>query len=201
MILVSLSPLRLRRCLSSLVACAGITATYCFAQSIFYPVESTPYDNQMARVQPVLASSGGAPAEEVSLAIVNRWINKLRRVPYRYSKQWMTPFEVSTTKTADCKGKAITLYEVMQAIGAKDVRLVIGKHRAGDWFTHAWLEWETADGNYVLDPTFNWRAVKAEQQSSRKYLPLYAYEGVFAYRAVSATLVSETLPHAVASGR
>src|ERR1035441_7316387 len=61
MILVSLSPLRLRRCLSSLVACAGITATYCCAQSIFYPVEPTPYANKMARVQLPTIKGGQMP--------------------------------------------------------------------------------------------------------------------------------------------
>lgn len=200
MVLISRPSLPLRH-LSWLVACAGLASGCCFAQPVFFPVEATPYDNQMARVQPVLGSIGSEPIDGVSLTIVNQWMTKLRRLPYRYSKQWQTPFEVNAASAADCKGKAITLYEIMQALGATDVRLVIGKHRAGDWFTHAWLEWGTAEGIYVLDPTFNWRALKAEQHSPKKYVPLYAYEGMFRCRAVNATLAGATMLRAVASGR
>jgi len=92
------------------------------------------------------------------------------------------------------------MYEFMQSIGATNVRFVIGKHHAGDWFTHAWVEWETADGHFVLDPTFNARVVRAEQQNSSRYIPLYVYEGTLRYRAVNANLVAETPLHAVAAG-
>ena|ERR1700730_14035185 len=199
MILAS-PPSLLRKCLAALVACACLASAHCFAQQIFFPIESTPYDNQMARVQPVLASITAVPADAVSLTTIEQWMYALRRLPYRYSKQWQTPFEVNTAGAADCKGKAVALYEIMQAMGATDVRLVIGRHRAGDWFTHAWLEWETAEGTYVLDPTFNWRAIKAEQNWG-KYIPLYAYEGALRYRAINATLASEIPPRAVALGR
>ena len=173
----------------------------CFGQPVLSPVESTPYDNQMARIQPVLLSTSVQPAEEISMPMVNQWMKKMRRLPYRYSKQWQTPFEVTTARAADCKGKAITLYEIMQTMGATNVRFVIGKRRAGDWFTHAWLEWETANGSYVLDPTFNWRAVQVEQLSARKYIPLYVYDAGFRYRAIDSTFAAEMPLRAVASGK
>lgn len=201
MVLISLSSLGLKRCLSPLAAWVGLASVCCFAQPALLPVESTPYDKQMARVQPVLASVPAQPVDEIPLVLVDQWMRKLRHLPYRYSKQWQTPFEVSATKAADCKGKAITLYEIMQAMGATNLRFVIGKHRAGDWFTHAWVEWETAGGAYVLDPTFNWRAVRVQQLSSSKYIPLYAYDGEFRYRAVSGTIAAEMPLRAVASGK
>src|ERR1700730_2159855 len=77
------SPLRLK-CLSSLVAYIGFTSVCCFAQPMFLPVESTPYDNQMTRVQPVLSSVSDLAEDQVSLMVVNQWITKLRRIPYRY---------------------------------------------------------------------------------------------------------------------
>lgn len=200
MILHSLSSPSVKRCLLLVAGFLGLAAASCFAQPIFFPVESTPYDNQMARVQPILASITLQPADEISLTVVNQWMTQLRRLPYRYSKQWQTPFEVTEARRADCKGKAITLYELMQAIGASNVRFVIGKRRAGDWFTHAWLEWETVDGNYLLDPTFNRVVTRAERLSSKKYIPLYAYEGAFKFRAFNETLFAE-MPHAVAAGR
>lgn len=199
MVFIALS-LLLRRCLLPLLACTGLTSACCFAQSTFFAVESTPYDNQMARVQPVLAAISSETADEISLTTVNQWMSQLRQIPYRYSKQWQTPVEVSRTKRADCKGKAIKLYEIMHAIGATDVRFVIGRHRAGDWFTHAWLEWDRADGIYVLDPTFNRRALKTAQQNSKTYIPLYAYEGSSRFRAVNTKGIAEKPPRAVAAG-
>jgi hypothetical protein len=163
-------------------------------------VESTPYDNQMARVQPTLATTPIEVPGSISLTVVNQWMRQLRRLPYRYSNQWQTPEEVRAGRSADCKGKALAMYQFMQWIGASNVRFVIGKHHAGDWFTHAWLEWETASGHFVLDPTFNARVVRAEPQNCSKYIPLYAYEGTQRYRAVNAKLVAETPLRAVAAG-
>ena len=128
-------------------------------------------------------------------------MNNLREIPYRYSKQWQTPHEVNVTRRADCKGKAMALYEMMHRFGATDVRFVIGRHRAGDWFTHAWLEWETAYGRYVLDPTFNRQAVVIERANSSKYIPLYAYEGAIRYRALNVSPIPEVPLRAVASGK
>lgn len=155
----------------------------------------------MAPVQPVLASVGGFSIEGVSLPIVNSWMNELRGMRYGYSRQWKTPDEVEATRVGDCKGKAITLYERLQLNGATNVRFVIGKHRASDWFTHAWVEWDTAAGSYILDPTFSRTARTSQERSSGKYIPLYAYEGALKYRVMNATLVAERPLRAVASGR
>ncbi|MEP7014592.1 MAG: transglutaminase domain-containing protein [Verrucomicrobiota bacterium] len=128
-------------------------------------------------------------------------MSKLRQIPYRYSKQWQTPVEVSITRRADCKGKAMLLYEIMREKGVTDVRFIIGKRRASDWFTHAWLEWETADGTYLLDPTFNRRAVRMQRESREAYVPLFAYEGVLRYRVLNPTGPTEIPLRAVAAGK
>jgi predicted transglutaminase-like cysteine proteinase len=73
----------------------------------------------------------------------------------------------------------------MQAYGAKNVRLVIGKRLPTSRVTHAWLIWETDNGSYVLDPTFNWMACRSEQIGKRSYVPLYAYAGKKKFRAAS----------------
>jgi hypothetical protein len=173
---------------------------FSFAQPLLISVDSTPYDKQMARVQPVLDSTPTEAPGLISLTLVNRWMRALRRIPYRYSNQWQTPQEVRAARRADCKGKAIAMYEFMQSIGATNVRVVVGKHHAGDWFTHAWVEWTTAVGNFVLDPTFNPYVVRAEEHDSSKYIPLYEYEGMLRYRAVNARLVAERPLRAVAAG-
>jgi hypothetical protein len=179
-----------RKLLASVAAVLGFVSVSCFAQPMFLPVESTPYDRQMARVQPVLASVPNQPAEAVPLAAVNHWMSKLRGIRYRYSLLWETPSEVRASRFADCKGKALTLYEIMQSMGATNLRLVIGKYRARDFFTHTWLEWSTPDGNYILDPTF-YRAVTKEVPHSDSYLPLYAYDGEHKYRIFDVTFVTQ----------
>jgi len=195
------SPSGLRDYTAAWLALFFCSAVCSFAQPLLVSVESTPYDNQMMRVQPVLAWQPTEVPGSISLALVNQGMNRLRRLPYRYSTQWQTPEEVHASRRADCKGKAIAMYEFMQSIGAANVRFVIGKHHAGDWFTHAWLEWQTAEGNFVLDPTFSRRIVRADEQNSSKYIPLYEYEGTSRYRAVNATLVAEKPLRAVAAGR
>jgi hypothetical protein len=194
------SPFGLKEYAAACLALFICTPLCSFAQPVLIGVESTPYDNQMARVRPVLDSLPSEVPGSISLSMVNQWMRGLRRLPYRYSREWQTPDEVRAARRADCKGKAIAMYQLMQWIGAANVRFVIGKHHAGDWFTHAWLEWETADGNFVLDPTFNRHVVRAEELNSSKYIPLYVYEGTLRYRAVNAKAVPETPLRAVAVG-
>jgi predicted transglutaminase-like cysteine proteinase len=152
-----------------------------FSQSTYLEVNSTPYDKQMARVQPTLTAPAGYTFDGISLTLVNEWMSQLRAMPYRHSRQWPTPTEVQATRVADCKGKALVLYDRLQLNGATDVRLVIGKRRATDLLTHAWLEWRTKSESYVLDPTFNWEAT-AKMQDRSTYIAFYAYEGFHKYQ-------------------
>jgi predicted transglutaminase-like cysteine proteinase len=178
------SRFRLIGCVSFLVACLGLNAKPCFAQSIFLTVTSTPYDHQMTPISGVLNSSPGAPASQSSLATINQWMTSLRAMPYQYSLQWKTPAQVNFDVAADCKGKAILLYAAMRTTGAKRVRFVIGKHHVADPRTHAWLEWDTTRGTYLLDPTFNNRVERVEEHDPTMYIPHYAYDGSRKYRAI-----------------
>lgn len=188
MITISLSPLSLRRVWVALATLAGLCAASCFAQPILFSVDSTPYDRQMNRIQPILTKAQqAAPKAQVNLHLVNNWMWDLRSIPYRFSMQWKTPNEVATGSSADCKGKAVALYARMKARGAKNIRLVIGKKSVYSRSTHAWLEWSTPTGTYVLDPTLNWTAERAERHGNRSYLPMYAYAGTKKYRAVKAS--------------
>ena len=101
------------------------------------------------------------------------------------------PRRCKPAPVADCKGKAVALYQKMHANGAKNVRLVIGKRAFTSRKTHAWLEWNTNGQSYVLDPTFNWAATRSEQIGSRSYIPLYAYAGARKYRAAGTTLLAK----------
>ena len=183
MITISISPYTLRKaglvglilfCLSCLSA---------FAQSNYITVKSTPYDRQMTRIRPVLASGTSHKDESLSVALVNNWIGNLRAIPYGFSMEWKTPDEVRGGAYADCKGKAVALYNAMHSRGAENVRLVIGKRSSMSRKTHAWLEWTTSNGTYILDPTINWSAFRAERSRRSSYIPLYAYAGTQKFRA------------------
>jgi predicted transglutaminase-like cysteine proteinase len=180
---VSLSLFRLVGYVSFLVAGLGVNATTCFAQATFFAVASTPYDRQMAAISPVLNSSTGPLTSQTSLTTLNQWMTSLRAIPYQYSGRWKTPAQVSSDVAADCKGKAILLYALMRANGAKRVRFVIGKHHVADLRTHAWLEWDTTRGTYLLDPTFNSGVERVEEHDPATYIPHYAYNGSSKYRA------------------
>jgi predicted transglutaminase-like cysteine proteinase len=168
----------------------GITAASSFADALLFTVGATPYDNQMARIRPVLTASSRGPSNRVSLNIVNQWMGNLRSIPYGFTKIWKTPAEAQSGAPADCKAKAVALYEKMQANGATNVRLVIGKRTSSSRQTHAWLAWETEGASYVLDPTFNWTACATGKVGKRNYQPLYAYAGAKKFRAAS-TLVAQ----------
>lgn len=141
----------------------------------------------MTRIRPVLFCKGGGK-QDLSLALVNHWIEDIRAIPYGFTPEWKTPAEVESGVVADCKGKAVALYQRMQSHGAEHVRLVIGKRTFISRKTHAWVEWNTEGGTYVLDPTINWAACRADQLGNAAYIPFYAYAGNQKYRAAAAAL-------------
>ena len=167
----------------------AISATSSFADALLFTVEATPYDKQMSRIRPILENTGSR-GNGVSMNVVNEWMTDLRDIPYGYALFWKTPSETLSGAPADCKAKSVALYERMKAAGATNVRLVIGKRTPMSKMTHAWLAWETEGGSYVLDPTFNYSATKAEKVGKRNYEPLYAYAGAKKFRAGSALVAS-----------
>ena len=191
MVLISIYPYTPKRFLLFVAAIVCLLSASCFAESVYLRVQSTPYDRQMARIAPVLLTKSATANQNLSLMLVNHWIEDLRAIPYGFSPQWKTPSEVETGSFADCKGKAVALYERMQAHGAEHIRLVIGKRTAVSRKTHAWLEWSTDTGTYVLDPTINWAACRVDKVGDRSYLPLYAYAGNYKYRASASALYAK----------
>jgi hypothetical protein len=194
MITVSLTPYAGRKALCLAVAILSLCSVRSFARPVFVAVNNTPYDHQMSRIQPVLVSHhhGTQAADQgVSLAMVNHWIWNLRAIPYGFSPQWETPAEVESASTADCKGKAVALYDIMRSHGAQNVRLVIGKRSWMSRKTHAWLEWTTPNGTYVLDPTINWTAARVSRFGSSFYIPYYAYAGNRKYRAATSSVFAK----------
>jgi hypothetical protein len=187
MVTISIRPYSLRKVGFVGFALFCLSCLSAFAQSNYISVNSTPYDRQMTRIRPILSSDAGHKEQNLSFGLVNHWIGDLRAIPYGFSKEWKTPDEVQTGAFADCKGKAVALYNVMHSRGAENVRLVIGKRLWSSHKTHAWLEWTTAGGTYILDPTINWSAFRAERSGRSSYIPLYAYAGTRKFRAGTST--------------
>jgi len=191
MIFVSINPFALRRFFFFFLAAIGLSCVSCFGQSILLAVKTTPYDKQMSRIRLVLTADFPDGGDKVSLGMVNRWIGDLRSIPYGFTKEWKTPTETQFSSSADCKAKAVALYDRMQMHGATNLRLIIGKRTASSRSTHAWLEWNTPNGTYVLDPTINWRACPGRDLGRHSYIPLYAFEGTRKFRVVPTTLMAQ----------
>ena len=191
MIFISINPFALKRFFFFLLAVIGLSCASCFGDSLFLSVKSTPYDIQMSRIRPVLLSESHPARGEVSLGMVNRWIGDLRSIPYGFTKEWKTPAETQSGAPADCKAKSVALYKTMLEHGASNLRLVIGKRAPTSRCTHAWLEWDSAAGSYVLDPAINWKAYRSSDLGRHSYIPFYAFEGSRKYRATSSTLVAQ----------
>ena len=173
----------MKKTLLLLTAALGLSSVSCFADALLLTVNATPYDQQMNRIRPVLNTTSSAAADQTSLAVVNHWMSDLRDIPYGYQQVWKTPSEVESRNPADCKGKAVALYQRMRENGATNVRLVIGKRAPTSRMTHAWLVWETNNGSFVLDPTFNYCATRADKIGKSSYVPLYAFAGSKKFRA------------------
>jgi hypothetical protein len=191
MVLVSIRPYPVKKIFLVLIGLICLSSISCFAHSLYFTVSSTPYDRQMTRIRPVLFCKSGGGRQNLSLALVNHWIEDIRAIPYGFTPEWKTPAELESAVVADCKGKAVALYQRMQSHGAEHIHLVIGKRTFISRKTHAWLEWNTDGRAYVLDPTFNWAACRADQLGNDAYIPFYAYAGNRKYRAAAAALYAK----------
>jgi hypothetical protein len=165
-----------------LAACVAFAATDSLADTSYSVVSTTPFDRQMRPTLPVLQTPAGPAAGETSFAAVNRWILELRVIAYEYSLAWQTPAQLASAVVMDCKGKSALLYARMRTNGLSPVYFVIGKRRAADLATHAWVEWQTNRGTYVLDPTFSEVALPVRALQPATYIPRYAYDGLRKYR-------------------
>src|SRR5437899_8025459 len=137
MVTISIRPYSFRKVAFVGLALFCLSCLSAFAQSAYVTVNSTPYDRQMSRVRPVLASSAGHKDQSVSLSLVNSWIGNLRAIPYGFSMDWKTPEEVQLGAYADCKGKAVALYNALYSRGVENVWLVIGIRMWTSRKTHA----------------------------------------------------------------
>ncbi len=104
--------------------------------------DATPWDRKYERVQKYLEDAGKFTYQ--------------REGPGDY---WRMPHETEAASGGDCEDQAIWLYAKLLDDGFTDVRLVVGMLFNRDktprgW--HAWVQWYSVKGVYVLDPTARW---------------------------------------------
>ncbi|MEM9444747.1 MAG: hypothetical protein AAGA18_05275 [Verrucomicrobiota bacterium] len=143
-------------------------------------VGTTPYDKMIARVEPILKTSG--KGVEPELYKVNQWMKEINTIPYKYTSTWKRPSEVVSSNSADCKGKSIMLYERLKKAGVKNVKIVIGKRTPKSRVHHAWVIWKKDGKNYLLDPTFYNQAYELQSIHNTFYNAYYAFTGGRKYR-------------------
>ena len=148
--------------------------------------------------RPSFASAVGGSALTAlgySLVYPGFGVEAVRRAPAQSSALAMGAYtacldlaqQFAHAPAADCKGKAVALYQRMRANGARNLRLVIGKRTPVSRSTHTWVEWTSASVTFILDPTINWAAQAVNEIPENSYVPYYAYTGSQRYRAAAAT--------------
>ena len=88
--------------------------------------------------------------------------------PYRAA----LPDETERRRSGDCKAKSLWLIEQM---GDRRVRYVIGKIHRSSTLHHAWVEWNDGERWWILDPTNTVTPIAVESIGRSDYVSLYRY--------------------------
>ena len=141
--------------------------------------QATPFDNKISR-SGALESLSRVPETTSADQLF------LTARSFRYKKDdatsdlWQTPQETEQRWAGDCEDKAVWLYANLKQNGYQDVRLVIGRFRAG---LHVWVTMPDGQGGYfILDPTAHKRIWNASDFPENLYRPLYSFDGLERYR-------------------
>lgn len=138
----------------------------------------TPYDAYMSPVKQVL---GSLDHQGASMERVNELMREGRNFRYSFTTPYVAalPAVTASTKSGDCKAKALWLVDQM---GDKNVRFVVGKSHASSKMSHAWVLWEHEGHYWILDPTNDSRPIAADTVSQSDYIPQYSWSRNGTYR-------------------
>lgn len=162
-------------CLAATVLWAGDQAK---AIDLGTVAAETPYESYMQPVKETLSLLSERPA-------TMRRVKQLMKASYGFRYSFTEPYvaarpEVTTrTKTGDCKAKSLWLVD---QLGDRNVRFVIGKARQDSEISHAWVLWNDGARWWVLDPTNTPNPIAASGVPSGQYIPLYSYGPFASYR-------------------
>jgi hypothetical protein len=169
------------RLISMLLASAGLLAGFVQAGTLDLgtPTSRTPYDPYLTPMWTVLRNArGGQP----DIATVEQLVRQGRSFRYVFKKDQpytpQTPDVTESTRSGDCKAKAVWLASKMNS---GKVRYVIGKAKMGANISHAWLIWEGPEGWLILDATNFSRPLSPQRVSPREFVPTYSYSPSTSY--------------------
>lgn len=134
----------------------------------------TPYDRYMTPVKKVLKVSMRRDSQWNEVC---RLLATARSFQYSHDTAYVasSPERTERLRKGDCKDKSLWLLAKM---GSGNARFVIGKLREDSRIKHAWVYWESPDGEwYVLDPTHRSRPMEVAKVRSGMYVPYYSYAG------------------------
>jgi hypothetical protein len=143
-----------------------------------FPASATPYDAYMSPVKQVLTRLA---SEETSMDRVRALMHEGRAFRYSFTSPYVaaTPEVTATTRSGDCKAKALWLAD---ELNDDSVRFVIGKAHRTSQMSHAWLLWQHDNRWWILDCTNNWDPIPADRVSSSQYIPYYSFAKDREYR-------------------
>ena len=142
------------------------------------PAASTPYEPYMRPVKQILGSLDG---QRASMDRVKQLLKTGYGFRYRFTEPYVAamPAVTAKTKSGDCKAKSLWLVD---QLGDRNVRYVIGKARRSSKISHAWVMWNDGQRWWILDPTNVSRPIAADNVGQNAYIPLYSYDPGRAYR-------------------
>ncbi|HEY3899020.1 MAG TPA: hypothetical protein VGM54_10430 [Chthoniobacter sp.] len=149
------------------------------------PTSHTPYDQYLGPMWEVLHRLGGANPD---MNAVDHLVAEGRAFRYSFNKEQpycpQTPEVTESTKSGDCKAKALWL---AAKLDTRNVRFVIGKASAERTMNHAWLIWEGPQGWLILDATMYSRPLQPERLLPTDYVATYSYSptGRYAHAVVT----------------
>lgn len=172
--------------LSSISAILILAANAPAAFDLGTPSGSTPYEPYMRPVKQVLGSLNG---QKASMDQVKQYMKVSYGFRYKFTEPYVAalPEVTAKTRTGDCKAKSLWLVNQM---GDRNVRYVIGKARSTSKISHAWVMWNDGQKWWILDPTNTSRPIEAARTGKNEYIPFYSYEPGRAYRHAGLSILT-----------
>lgn len=136
------------------------------------PASRTPYDQYLGPMWSVFGHLSGKADMETAAQLVRQG----RGFRYSYDKAQpyipQTPEQTESSKSGDCKAKSLWL---ASKLNDRAVRFVIGKAKAGQSMSHAWLIWNGPEGWTILDATLYSTPLNPTRISPSQFVPIYSF--------------------------
>lgn len=158
------------------------------------PASRTPYDAYLGPVWAVLRSLSGKADPATAAQLVRE--GHAFRYSYNSAQPYLpqTPEQTEASKSGDCKAKSLW---VASKLNDRAVRFVIGKAKAGQSMSHAWLIWNGPEGWTILDATLYSSPLAPARLSSNQFIPTYSFApgGKYAHAMAAAAAGAKNGDH------